>query len=481
MVEQARAGLAVVARPLGGREAHELLLACQRGDELRGRGADVVALGIADPGRAGDVLGASRERVLAQGLDEVERLADAVHEQSTAERPAGRRLAEHVPQQLLRRAPRHGIAVLQAGGERPGEARPGARVEIERAAVGDAGREPVLGAGSARREMGAQAEADERHPAGVDVVAGERVVQHGRDDVLPVGPQLETALEQGRALTGTVEGEHVVAARERGCAVVEVQLLGGAVVAAGEDDGCARGRVVARPEEVAGQRRVLERDLEDLRRPRHQPSRAAERSRLPGVARHLPLVGRRTHEHGAGRAVVGACAQVCEARGLALPRLFRSLAERGDPIGQLEPGGEPAAEVALVDPGGGGQAFADVGAAVGSDPPARRSWASRSSSLRARRVPTTSSNLPTRDHGICGICRTPRAAGCATIAAMTTRVLVLGAGFGGLELFTTSLSEALGDGLAISRSSTSRDSFVFGFSKLDVLFGREVANAVRVP
>ena len=131
----------------------------------------------------------------------------------------------------------------------------------------------------------------------------------------------------------------------------------------------ARGAgVVARPEEVAGQRRVLERDLEDLRRPRHQPSRAAERPRLPGVARHLPLVGRRTHQHGAGGAVVGARAQVCEARGLALTRLFRSLAERSDPIGQLEPGGEPAAEVALVDPGGGGQAFAHVGAAVGSRP-----------------------------------------------------------------------------------------------------------------
>jgi len=50
------------------------------------------------------------------------------------------------------------------------------------------------------------------------------------------------------------------------------------------------------------------------------------------------------------------------------------------------------------------------------------------------------------------------------------RVLVLGAGFGGLEV-ATRLSEALGvdaDVVLVDRS----DGFVFGFSKLDVMFGR---------
>ena len=61
---------------------------------------------------------------------------------------------------------------------------------------------------------------------------------------------------------------------------------------------------------------------------------------------------------------------------------------------------------------------------------------------------------------------------------MTLRVVVLGAGFGGLEL-TTMLSEALGESLDLTLIDKS-DSFIFGFSKLDVMFGRETTDAVRV-
>ncbi|HEY4401321.1 MAG TPA: FAD/NAD(P)-binding oxidoreductase [Acidimicrobiia bacterium] len=56
------------------------------------------------------------------------------------------------------------------------------------------------------------------------------------------------------------------------------------------------------------------------------------------------------------------------------------------------------------------------------------------------------------------------------------RVVVLGAGFGGLEL-TTKLSEEFGetaDIVLIDRE----DGFIFGFSKLDVMFGRATADAV---
>src|SRR5262245_58883953 len=60
---------------------------------------------------------------------------------------------------------------------------------------------------------------------------------------------------------------------------------------------------------------------------------------------------------------------------------------------------------------------------------------------------------------------------------MKQRVLVLGAGFGGLEL-TTILSEALGDSVDILLIDKS-DSFVFGFSKLDVMFGRQAAPSVQ--
>ncbi len=62
---------------------------------------------------------------------------------------------------------------------------------------------------------------------------------------------------------------------------------------------------------------------------------------------------------------------------------------------------------------------------------------------------------------------------------MTTRVLVLGAGFGGLELATV-LSGALGDEIDVTLIDRS-DAFVFGYSKLDVMFGRATLDAVRLP
>ena len=56
------------------------------------------------------------------------------------------------------------------------------------------------------------------------------------------------------------------------------------------------------------------------------------------------------------------------------------------------------------------------------------------------------------------------------------RVVVLGAGFGGLEL-TTKLSEAFGDTADIVLIDR-EDGFVFGFSKIDVMFGRATEDAV---
>ena len=65
------------------------------------------------------------------------------------------------------------------------------------------------------------------------------------------------------------------------------------------------------------------------------------------------------------------------------------------------------------------------------------------------------------------------------LAIMKTRVVVLGAGFGGLELVTT-LSEAIGEQVDVTLIDK-HDSFVFGFSKLDVMFGRKSAQEVRLP
>jgi sulfide:quinone oxidoreductase len=62
--------------------------------------------------------------------------------------------------------------------------------------------------------------------------------------------------------------------------------------------------------------------------------------------------------------------------------------------------------------------------------------------------------------------------------AAKLRVVVLGAGFGGLEL-TTILSEKLGDELDLTLIDKS-DSFFFGFSKFDVMFSHKTPEQVRV-
>jgi sulfide:quinone oxidoreductase len=59
------------------------------------------------------------------------------------------------------------------------------------------------------------------------------------------------------------------------------------------------------------------------------------------------------------------------------------------------------------------------------------------------------------------------------------RILILGAGFGGLEL-STALSEALGDRVEVTLIDKG-ESFVFGYSKLDLMFGRTTPEAVRLP
>ena len=63
--------------------------------------------------------------------------------------------------------------------------------------------------------------------------------------------------------------------------------------------------------------------------------------------------------------------------------------------------------------------------------------------------------------------------------AMSAKVTVLGAGFSGLEL-STILSESLGDAVQVTLIDRS-DVFVFGFSKLDVMFGHATPESVRLP
>jgi len=58
-------------------------------------------------------------------------------------------------------------------------------------------------------------------------------------------------------------------------------------------------------------------------------------------------------------------------------------------------------------------------------------------------------------------------------------VVILGAGFGGLEL-ASRLSESLADEVRVTLIDQN-DGFTFGFSKLDILFGRKEAAAVLIP
>jgi sulfide:quinone oxidoreductase len=60
-----------------------------------------------------------------------------------------------------------------------------------------------------------------------------------------------------------------------------------------------------------------------------------------------------------------------------------------------------------------------------------------------------------------------------------THVVILGAGFGGLEL-SSRLTEELGDDVAVTLIDQS-DAFMFGFSKLDVMFGRQQFDEARIP
>ena len=61
---------------------------------------------------------------------------------------------------------------------------------------------------------------------------------------------------------------------------------------------------------------------------------------------------------------------------------------------------------------------------------------------------------------------------------MKQHVLILGAGFGGLEL-ATRLSETLHDAVRVTLLDRN-DSFVFGFSKLELMLGRQSADEVRL-
>lgn len=65
-----------------------------------------------------------------------------------------------------------------------------------------------------------------------------------------------------------------------------------------------------------------------------------------------------------------------------------------------------------------------------------------------------------------------------SLARVSRHVLILGAGFGGLEL-ATRLSETIADAVRVTLIDRN-DSFFFGFSKLEVMLGRRTAGDIRL-
>jgi len=61
---------------------------------------------------------------------------------------------------------------------------------------------------------------------------------------------------------------------------------------------------------------------------------------------------------------------------------------------------------------------------------------------------------------------------------VSKHVLILGAGFGGLEL-ATRLSETSANEVRVTLIDRN-DSFYFGFSKLEVMLGRQSADDIRL-
>jgi sulfide:quinone oxidoreductase len=67
----------------------------------------------------------------------------------------------------------------------------------------------------------------------------------------------------------------------------------------------------------------------------------------------------------------------------------------------------------------------------------------------------------------------------SNVQSVGKHVVILGAGFGGLEL-ATRLSETIADAVRVTLIDRN-DSFFFGFSKLEVMMGRQTADDVRLP
>src|SRR5882672_1718221 len=111
----------------------------------------------------------------------------------------------------------------------------------------------MLEGGGSGDEKAAQAVAEQDDLVGRNLAAGQCVVDDRGDHRFPVGAHDQFLLAQRGSLAGTVEGQHVVPAAQRGGGDDVVGLLTGGVVSAVVDDGGARGAGVVHEEQVRRQ------------------------------------------------------------------------------------------------------------------------------------------------------------------------------------------------------------------------------------
>ena len=237
------------------------------------------------------------------------------------------------------------------------------------AVVEDERGDAVLEGGGPGDEIAAQAVAEEDDLVGRDLVAGQGVIDDRGDDRFPVGAHDQFLVAEHSALSGAVEGQHVVSPPQRGGGDDEVRLLPGGVVSAVVDDGRARRAGVVDEEQVGRQGGVLIGDGHVLDRGVEQSGRRGEGVALAGgQQRHLRVSGGLLEQEGRGRAVVVRCPQQDFPGADAVPGREGLLADFRQPLRGGLPRLVPAGLVTLPDTARRGENLAEVGPAVGGEP-----------------------------------------------------------------------------------------------------------------
>ena len=128
--------------------------------------------------------------------------------------------------------------------------------------------------GTARCKIPAPALSNEHDLGYINIVTTDRKIDNGRYDLLPVGPERDAPFDEQLTLSGTVEDQGVVAARQRSRSIPEKRLLGSAVIATDRND--QRAACLIDRAEIAWKRHVLKGNRHLLGRARHCSRRSLE-------------------------------------------------------------------------------------------------------------------------------------------------------------------------------------------------------------